>query len=60
MGKGSIFNAELGHKVHANMVKKGFIVVKIEKVLKHDAPLPHPIGFEHTLGDALYSYDIWT
>ena len=42
MGEGSIFNTELGHKVHGNMVKKGCIVVKIEKVLKHDAALPHP------------------
>jgi hypothetical protein len=41
------------------MVKKGCIVVKIEKVLKHDAPLPHPTGFEHTLGGALESYEIW-
>ena len=34
-------------------------MVKIEKVLKHDAPLPHPTVFEHTLGDALESYEIW-
>jgi hypothetical protein len=60
VGEGSIFNTELGHKVHGRMVKKGCIVVKIEKVLKHDAPLPHPTGFEHTLGDALDSYEIWT
>jgi hypothetical protein len=60
VGKGSIFNTELGHKVHGRMVKKGCIVVKIEKVLKHDAPLPHPTEFEHTLGDALDSYEIWT
>jgi hypothetical protein len=59
VGEGSIFNIELGHKVHGRMVKKGCIVVKIEKVLKHDAPLPHPTGFEHTLGDALDSYEIW-
>jgi hypothetical protein len=58
VGEGSIFNTELGHKVHGRMVKKGCIVVKIE-VLKHDAP-PHPTGFEHTLGDALESYEIWT
>ena len=59
VGEGSIFNIELGHKVHRRMVKKGCIVVKIEKVLKHDAPLPHPTRFEHTLGDALDSYEIW-
>jgi hypothetical protein len=50
VGEGSIFNTELGHKVHGRMVNKGCIVVKIEKVLKHDAPLPHPTRFEHTLG----------
>ena len=60
MGEGSIFNIELGHKVHGKMVKKGCIVVKIEKVLKHDVALPHPIGFEHTLGGALESYEIWS
>jgi hypothetical protein len=59
VGEGSIFNTELGHKVHGKMVKKGCIVVKIEKVLKHNAPLPHPTGFEHTLGGALESYEIW-
>ena len=32
------------------MVNKGCIVVKIEKVLKNYAALPHPTGFEHTLG----------
>jgi hypothetical protein len=42
VGEGSIFNIELGHQVHGRMVNKGCIVVKIEKVLKHDAPLPHP------------------
>ena len=46
-------------RVHERMVKKGRIVVKIEKVLKHDAPLPHPIGFEHTLVGALESYETW-
>ena len=56
VGEGSIFNTELGHKVHGKMVKKGCIVVKIEKVLKHDVALPHPTGFEHTLGGALESY----
>ena len=50
VSEGSIFNTELGHKVHGKMVNKGCIVVKIEKVLKHYATLPHPIGFEHTLG----------
>ena len=59
MGECSIFNTELGHKVYGNMVKKGCIVVKIENVLKHDAALPHPIGFEHTLGGALEYYEIW-
>ena len=59
VGEGSIFNKDLGHKVHGRMVKKGCIVVKIEKVLKHDAPLPHQTRFEHTLGDALESYEIW-
>ena len=59
MGEGSIFNTDLGHKVHGRMVKKGCIVVKIEKVLKHDALLPHSIGFEHTLGGAFESYEIW-
>jgi len=34
-------------------------VFNIEKVLKHDALLPHPTGFENTLGGALGSYDIW-
>ena len=34
-------------------------MVNIEKVLKHDALFPHPIGFENTLGGALGSYDIW-
>jgi hypothetical protein len=42
VGEGSVFNKDLGHKVHGRMVKKGCIVVKIEKVLKHDAPLPYP------------------
>ena len=42
VGEGSIFNTELGHKVHGRMVKKGCIVVKIEKALKHDALLRHP------------------
>jgi hypothetical protein len=42
VGEGSICNTKLGHKVHGRMVKKGCIVVKIEKVLKHDSPLPHP------------------
>lgn len=28
-------------------------------MLKHDSPLPHPIGFEHTVGGALESYEIW-
>lgn len=41
------------------MVKKGCIVVTIEKVLKHDAPLPHPTRFEHTVGGALESDVIW-
>jgi hypothetical protein len=59
VGEGSVFNKDLGHKVHGRMVKKGCIVVKIEKVLKHDAPLPHQTRFEHTLGDALESYEIW-
>lgn len=59
VGEGSIFKTELGHKVHRKMVKKGCIVVKIEKVLKHNAPLPHPTGFDHTLGGALESYEIW-
>lgn len=59
MGEGSIFNTKLGHKVHGKMVKKGCIVVKIEKVLKHNAPLPHPTRLEHTLGGALESYEIW-
>ena len=59
MGEDSIFNTELGHKVHGKMVKKGCIVVKIEKVLKHDAALPYPIAFEDTLGGALESYEIW-
>jgi hypothetical protein len=53
VGEGSIFNTELGHQVHGRMVKKGCIMVKIEKVLKHDALLPHSTGFEHTLGGAL-------
>ena len=34
-------------------------MVKLEKVSKHDAPLPHPTGFEHTLGGALESYEVW-
>ena len=58
MGEGSIFNIKIGHKVHGRMVKKGCIVVKIENVLKHDAPLPHPTGFEHIVGGALESYEI--
>jgi hypothetical protein len=29
VGEGSIFNTEIGHKVHGRMVKKGCIVVKI-------------------------------
>ena len=37
----------------------GSIVVNIEKVLKHDALLPHPTGFENTLGSALRTYEIW-
>jgi hypothetical protein len=28
-------------------------------VLKHDAPLPHPTGFEHIVGGAFESYEIW-
>ena len=59
MGEGSIFNTNIGNKVHGRMVNKGCIVVKIEKVLKNDALLPHPTGFEHTLGVALESYEIW-
>ena len=59
MGEGSIFNTNIGHKVHGRMVNKGSIVVNIEKVLKHDALFPHPIGFENTLGGALVSYEIW-
>ena len=59
MGEGSIFNTNIGHKVHERMVNKGSIVVNIEKVLKHDALLPHPTRFEHTLGCALESYEIW-
>ena len=50
VGEGSIFNTNIGHKVHGRMVNKGSIVVNVEKVLKHDALLPHPIGFENTLG----------
>ena len=50
---------DLGNEVHRKMENKGFIVVKIE-VLKHDALLPPPIEFEHTLGGALESYEIWT
>ena len=34
-------------------------MVKIEKVLKHDAPLPHPTRFEHIVGGAFESYEIW-
>ena len=34
-------------------------MVNIEKVLKHDAFLPHSTRFENTLGGALGSYDIW-
>jgi len=34
-------------------------VVRIDKVLKNDAPLPHPTRFEHTLGGTLESYEIW-
>ena len=49
MGEGSIFNTEIGNKVLGKMVKKGSIVVNIEKVLKQDALFPHPIGFENTL-----------
>jgi len=59
VGEGSIFNTELGNKVHGKIVKKGCIVVRIEKVLKNDAPLPHPTGFEETLGGAIESYEIW-
>ena len=59
MGEGSIFNTKIGHKVHGRMVNKGSIVVNIEKVLKHDALLPHPTGFENTLRGALGSYEIW-
>ena len=59
MGEGSIFNTNIGHKVHGRMVNKGSIVVNIEKVLKHDALFPHPTGFENTLGGALVSYEIW-
>ena len=50
MGEGSIVNTKIGHKVHGSMVNKGSILVSIEKVLKHDAILPHPTGFENTLG----------
>ena len=42
MGEGSIFNTKIGHKVHGSMVNKESILVNIEKVLKHDALLPHP------------------
>ena len=59
VGEGSIFNTNIGHKVHGMMVNKWSIVFNIEKVLKHDALLPHPTGFENTLGGALGSYDIW-
>lgn len=59
MGEGSVFNIDLGNKVHGRIVKKGCIVVRIDKVLKNDAALPHPTGFEHTLGGALESYEIW-
>ena len=59
MGEGSIFNTKIGNKVHGRMVNKGSIVVNIEKVLKHDALLPHPTGFENKLGGALESYEIW-
>jgi len=34
-------------------------VVRIEKMLQHDAPLPHPSRFEHILGGAMESYAIW-
>ena len=34
-------------------------MVKIDKVLKDDAPLPHPTVSEHTLGGALESYEVW-
>jgi len=27
--------------------------------IKHDAPLAHPIKFEHTLKGAIKSYEIW-
>ena len=57
LGDSCIFNTKLGHKVHGKMGKN--IVVKIEKVLEHDAPLPHPAWSEHTLGGAFESYDIW-
>ena len=50
MGESSIFNTKIGHQVHGSMVNKGSIVVNIDKVLKHDALLPHPTGFENTLG----------
>ena len=50
MGEGSIFNTKIGHKVHGSMVNKESILVNIEKVLKHDALLPHPTRFENTLG----------
>lgn len=33
-------------------------MVRIEKALKHDAPLPHPSGFEHTLGGVVESFEI--
>jgi hypothetical protein len=59
VGDRSIFNTYLGHKVHGSMLNKSCIVVKIEKVLKHDAPLPHPTRFKHTLGDALKYYENW-
>ena len=60
MGEGSIFNTEIVHKVHGRMVKKGSIVVNIEKVLKHDDLFPHPTRFENTLGGTLGSYEIWS
>ena len=59
MGEGSIFNTDIRNKVHGRMVTKGCIVVKTEKVLKHDAILRRPTGFELTLGGALESYEIW-
>lgn len=48
MGQGSIFITKMGYKVHGKMVNKRCIMVRIE-VLKHDASIPHPTGFEYTL-----------